>query len=155
MSNIINACWRWFGIFSNQLITEEETVIHQTDDRTNKRKTEKNYLVNPPFSKNVQANVGKAFLRLSKKHVPKNHKLDKIFNKNTIKVIYSCMENMASIIKRHNRKIICNYFKNTEEGCNCRDKNKFPLENKCLSTSLVYKACVSANENTGVKNYRE
>ena len=63
------------------------------------------------------------------------------------------MENMASIIKRHNRKIIGNNFKNTEEGCNCRDKNKCPLENKCLSTSLVYKACVSADENTEVKNY--
>ena len=63
------------------------------------------------------------------------------------------MENMASIIKRHNRKIIGNNYKNTEEGCNCRDKNKFPLENKCLSTGLVYKACVSADENIEVKNY--
>ena len=44
------------------------------------------------------------------------------------------MENMASIIQRHIRKIIA-------------------LENKCLSTSLVYKACVSADENTEVKNY--
>ena len=43
--------------------------------------------------------------------------------------------------------------KNTEEGCNCRDKNECPLENKCLSTNLVYKACVSADENTEVKNY--
>ena len=63
------------------------------------------------------------------------------------------MENMASIIKRHNRKIIGNNFKNADEGCNCRGKNKCPLENKCLSTSLVYKACVCADENTEVKNY--
>ena len=63
------------------------------------------------------------------------------------------MENMVSIIKRHDRKIIGNSFKNTEEGCNCRDKNKCPLENKCLSTILVYKACASADENTEVKNY--
>ena len=62
---------------------------------------------------------------------------------------------MASIIKRHNRKIIGNNFKNTEEGCNCRDKNKCPLENKCLSTSLVYKACLSIDEDTGNKNYIE
>ena len=63
------------------------------------------------------------------------------------------MENMASIIKRHNRKIIGNNFKNTDEGCNCRDTNKCPHEKKCLSTSLVYKARVSADENTEVKNY--
>ena len=60
---------------------------------------------------------------------------------------------MVSIIKRHNRKIIGDSFKNTEEGCNCRDKKKCSLENKCLSTSLVYKACVSTDENTEVKNY--
>ena len=36
------------------------------------------------------------------------------------------MENMVSIIKRRNRKIIGNNSKNTEEGCNCRDKINAP-----------------------------
>ena len=133
----------------------EELSYTKTEDRTNKRKNRKRKIIwfDPPFSKNVQTNIGKVFLRLLDKHFPKNHKFHKIFNKNTVKVSYNCMENMASIIKRHNRTIIGNNFKNTEEGCNCRDKNKCPLENKCLSTSLVYKACVYADENTEVKNY--
>ena len=54
---------------------------------------------------------------------------------------------------RYNRTIVGNNFKNTEEGCNCRDKYKCSLENKCLSTRLVYKACVSTDENTEVNNY--
>ena len=101
----------------------------------------------------VQTNVGKVFLQLLEKHFLKNHKFHKIFNKNIVKVIYSCMEYMTSIIKRHNRKIIGNNFKNTEEGCNCRDKNKHPLKNKCLLTGLVYKGCVSIDENTEIMNY--
>ena len=126
----------------------EELSYTKTEDKTSKRKNRKRKIIwfNPPFSKNVQTNVGKVFL-------PKNHKFHKIFNKNTVKVSYSCMENIANIIKRHNRKIIGNNFKNTEEGCNCRDKNKCPLENKCLLTSLVCKACVSVDENIEVKNY--
>ena len=133
----------------------EELSYTKTEDRTNKRKKRNGKIIwfNPPFSKNVQTTVSKVVLRLLEKHFLKNHKFHKIFNKNTVKVGYSWMENMASIIKRHIRKIIGNNFKNTEEGCNCRDKNKCPLENKCLSTSLVYKACVSADENTEVKNY--
>ena len=59
---------------------------------------------------------------------------------------------MANIIKRHNIKVIGNKFKNTKEGCNYRDLNICPIENKCLSTSLIYKSCVSADENTEVKN---
>ena len=38
------------------------------------------------------------------KHFPAGHTLHKILNRNNIKVSYSCMENMATIIKRHNNK---------------------------------------------------
>ena len=48
---------------------------------------------NPPFSKNTSTNIGHQFLALVDKHFPKNHKLRKIFNQNTIKVSYSCMNN--------------------------------------------------------------
>ena len=33
------------------------------------------------------------------KHFPKHHKLSKIFNNNTLKLSYSCLKNMSSIIK--------------------------------------------------------
>ena len=45
---------------------------------------------NPPFSKSVITKVGHCFLKLLDKHFPKNHKFHKIFNRNTVKVSYSC-----------------------------------------------------------------
>ena len=61
---------------------------------------------NPPYSNNVKSNVGKQFLKLGRRHFPKCHKLNKIFNKNTLKVSYSCMRNISSILTSHNKKIL-------------------------------------------------
>ena len=49
---------------------------------------------NSTRSKNVRTNVAKNFLQLIDKHFPKSSRLHKIFNRNTIKVSYSCMENV-------------------------------------------------------------
>ena len=53
---------------------------------------------NPPFSKNVKTNIARSFLHLVNTHFPAGHKLHKIFNRNTVKVSYSCMNNVRSII---------------------------------------------------------
>ena len=46
---------------------------------------------NPSYSKNVETNVGKCFLSLIDKHFPKSNPLHKIFNRNTLKLSYSCI----------------------------------------------------------------
>ena len=61
---------------------------------------------NPPCSKIVQLNVGKFFFQVVKKHFPKRHKFYIIFIENTVKVSYSCMENVRNIVKKHNRVIL-------------------------------------------------
>ena len=61
---------------------------------------------NPPYSQNVRTNIAKSFLGLVDKHFPKSHKHYKIFNRNNLKVSYSCKTNMANIIKSHNQKIL-------------------------------------------------
>ena len=48
---------------------------------------------NPPFSKNVQTNIARSF-HLVDTHFPAGHQLHKIFNWNTVKVSYSCMNNV-------------------------------------------------------------
>ncbi|KAK3729012.1 hypothetical protein QZH41_011472 [Actinostola sp. cb2023] len=63
------------------------------------------------------------------------------------------MENMASIIKKHNRKVLNSNTVNPQNECNCRKKDQCPLENKCLSPSLVYNAYTSTDDNTPGKNY--
>ena len=49
----------------------------------------------------MKTNVGKIFLRLVKRHFSKENPLHKILNKNTLKVGYSCMGNVASILSAH------------------------------------------------------
>ena len=40
--------------------------------------------LNPPFSKNVKTNIARSFLHLVDTHFPASHKLQKIFNRNTV-----------------------------------------------------------------------
>ena len=63
------------------------------------------------------------------------------------------MENMGSIIKKHNKKILSNTPAISDDGCNCRSKDQCPIENKCLSSALVYNATVTTNDSSPGKNY--
>ena len=56
---------------------------------------------NPPFSADIETNVAKTFLKLIDKHFPKLHILHKVFNRNNVKVSYSCTSNMCNLIKQH------------------------------------------------------
>lgn len=119
----------------------------ETTKKTRKRKR-KIIWFNPPFSKNVQSNIGRQFLNLLAKHFPPESKLHKIFNKGTVKVSYSCMKNMTSVVKSHNNKII-NMNNNqdaTAKLCNCRNKDACPLNGNCLVNSVVYKATVTSSK---------
>ena len=99
---------------------------------------------NPPFSENVETNIGKIFLKLIKKHFPPGSKLSKIFNKNTLKLSYSCMPNIKSIISKHNKALLSKQETPiAEKSCNCRNKEKCPMNGKCLQKAVVYKATVS------------
>ena len=88
------------------------------------------------------------------KHFPKNHRYNKIFNKNNIKVSYSCTDNLQTIIKKHNRKILqSSKTPSTESNCNCRKKNDCPLKNNCLTSSVFYNANVTTESDPIGKNY--
>ena len=53
------------------------------------------------------------------------------------------MRNMGSIISAHNRSILSP--PKTNFGCNCRNKNTCPLQNKCLTPNIIYQADVTNN----------
>ena len=63
------------------------------------------------------------------------------------------MENVGNIIKKHNRVILNSKPAISEDGCNCREKTRCPLENKCLTTSIIYEANVTADSENSGKNY--
>ncbi|PIK41358.1 hypothetical protein BSL78_21790 [Apostichopus japonicus] len=99
------------------------------------------------FSNNVATNIGGTFLKLINKHFPKTSKLHKIFNRNTVKVSYSCMPNIASIIKGHNKRISTTHTSKEKEACNCRKKDTCPLNGNCQASNIIYKAEVKTTDN--------
>ena len=64
------------------------------------------------------------------------------------------MPNMGSIINNRNKKILINNNNITPQNeCNCRKKDQCPLDNKCLITSVIYKANVTTDKDNTGKNY--
>ena len=108
-------------------------------------------LFNPTYSKNVKTNVGKVFLQLLKKHFPASHILNKIFNKNTVKISYSCTKNINSVISSHNKNIL--NPRTASFGCNCRKKESCPLSGECLTSQLVYRATVTNTAYEDINKY--
>ena len=108
---------------------------------------------NPPFNAQVKTNVGKEFMALINKHFPRNNKFRKLFNKNNVKLSYSCTKNVASIISSHNKKVLKNDQPTPvieDGGCNCI-KEPCPMNRNCKETSIVYKADV--DDGSSKKNY--
>ena len=106
---------------------------------------------NPPYNTNVDTNVGRVFLNIVKKHFTPRHKLYKIFNKNTIKISYSCMPSIKSVIAKHNKKVLSDEaIPENKRTCNCprNNRDRCPLDGECLSESIVYKANVTTPINT-------
>ena len=109
----------------------------------------------------MTTNQGKKFLALVEKHFPKTNPLNKIFNRNTMKISYSCTRNVKAIIQGHNRKLLsrvgnvkskkrcdCNsgpYTRPTrdeDKRCNCQVSRKHlcPMGNDCHHFNVIYQA---------------
>ena len=115
-----------------------------------KRKRSRKILwFNPPFSLNVKTNIAKEFLKLIDRFFPPGHPLRQIFNRNRVKVSYSCTPNMEAVISRRN-KMALQQPTPPEELCNCGTK-VCPLGGQCLSKNIVYEAKVT--QENGTQNF--
>ena len=98
----------------------------------------------------MKTKVGEKFLLLIDKHFGKTE-LRKCLNRPTVKISYSCMPNLNTLISGHNKNILRkmkpDYDQNTSFNCRGGHKN-CPLNGKCLQKGVVYKAKVSSNEMT-------
>ena len=92
------------------------------------------------------------FLKLVDTHFPNGNKLHKIFNRNTVKVSYSCMSNVKSIITSHNTRIIRKSQPQDISAENC-NKHACPLQNKCMSKDVVYKSTINTGNTQDTKHY--
>ena len=79
-------------------------------------------------------------------HFPKSNKLHAIFKRNTVKVSYSCTQNMSSMIKFHNKKVINKDIKELK-SCNWRAKSELPLYGQCKVFDIIHKCNVLSPDN--------
>ena len=89
-------------------------------------------------------------ISLINKHFPLTHKYRKIFNRNTIKISYSCIPNVKSNISTHNKKILNKPVNQNNRKCNCINKNTSPLNGNCLLENILYVATIKSEK----KNYQ-
>lgn len=113
---------------------------------------------NPPYSANVATNIGQKFLNIIDQCFPQNNPLRKAFNKNNLKLSYSCMPNMKNLISGHNNQLLnpttaTNNETETDNLCNCRNKELCPLPGKCQTQSIVYQARVIRVDNGKEETY--
>ena len=101
--------------------------------------------------------MGKIFLQLIDTHFPAGHKLRSIMNRNTIKISYRGLPNMASYVSKHNAKIlkqVSDPNSRPTPRCNCQKskKDKCPVPGACNQKGVVYQATVSS-EGGNVQTY--
>ena len=134
------------AVYNNALRTASyNSNLQYTKKPTIRKRTRKKNVVwfNPPWNDEVSTNIAKRFLAMVDRHFPKGSTLGKHINRNTVKVSYSSMPNMAKIIAGHNKKVTSAGTSMKTMGCNCR-KPPCPLDGKCKTANLVYKSTVEA-----------
>ena len=135
----------------------DNSLQYHNNENISKKKARSRKIIwfNPPFNSMVSTNIAKKFLMLIDKHFPKGSVLHKFFNRNTVKVSYSCMPNIKSIIAGHNKKLLkSSDVSGNNRECNCNTSIKdCPLDGKCLTKSLIYRATVKPKNKPEVKDY--
>ena len=131
-------------------------------------KTEKEKLYGstpPPFCRLASINVGKYFIKLRDKHFKHDNKLHKIFNRKTLKISYSCTNNIFQMINNHYKEIIKDFQDRTinnnnnnnngiKKECNCKTPNNCPMNGLCNLNNVVYQRIIYPKENiTDRKTY--
>ena len=74
--------------------------------------------------------MGEKFINIVKSEFTEDHVLHKIFNKNTIRLSYSCMPNMAKQVSMHNGKVFQEHLE--EENQNLQNLQDQNLQNQNL-----------------------
>ena len=132
---------------------QQKLKYNPVNTKTHSKRNHKRNIIwfNPPFNRNVSTKIGKYFLNLLDKHFPRNHRLHKIFNRNSVKVSYSCTKNMKTIINNHNKNIIVKKPSIDTSNYNCRNKEDCLLNGQCKIGEVVYESTLTSNQ----KNYKD
>lgn len=123
-----------------------QTTIKPSSGEKKKRKR-KVIWFNPPYDMRLEKPIGREFLKAVAECFHQGHPLRKIFNKSTVKLSYSCMPNVKTIIDGMNREKLGKQEASNHRStmpCNCRNKKECPLNGGCRVKEVVYQATVEA-----------
>ena len=129
-------------------ISDYKTSISYKETQANNtvRSCSRNIIwFNPAYSMNIKANVAKIPYHNGQK-LPKTHRLHILFNRNNVKVGYSCFPNISNIITSHNSKILYNKNEKQDPKLNCRRKETCLFNGKCLDSQLIYSCHIKTVE---------
>ena len=130
------------------------TLGYKPQPPKNRKRSRNVIYYNPPFNAAVSTNIGKEFLALLDKHFPPHSKYHKFFNRNTVKISYSCLPNMSSIISSHNKSLLNKQNDQPElPNCNCRNTCPMDGTGDCRTQNVVYKATVTPDDTMAPKEY--
>ena len=124
--------------------------------KKNRTRTRQIVWFNPPFSLNVETNIGKEFFQIIDKF-PKINILAPIINRSKVKMSYRTMKNMNQVVSSHN-KITLADDEPVQPVCNCQRSKKHlcPLPGQCTVDangpveSVVYRAEIERTDTGGV-----
>ena len=94
--------------------------------------------------------LGKQFFAILDECFPKDNPLSKVFNRNNVKLSYSCTPNFKHFINRNNKKAF-NKKKNEVTKCECRNV-VCPVQGRCGESEVVYRATITRLD-TGKSEY--
>ena len=107
-------------------------------------------------------------MKLVDKHFKHGNKLQKIFNRKTLKISYSCTKNIFQIINSHNKNITKDFqdqinIRNNKNNnnnnnnnnsnvvkkeCNCKHREICPMNGLCNLNNVIYQAIIYPKEDT-------
>jgi len=112
---------------------------------------------NPPYSQNVETNVGAEFLKLINSSFPKGHPLHAVINRNTVKISYRTTSSMAQVISRHNTKVMQKQEQTNTANkpeCNCQKANlPCVMGGKCVPGNVIYQGSVTRHDTGQTDHY--
>ena len=103
----------------------EEIKFSKRDNNRKGNRSRRIIFFHPPWSDQIKSNVGKCFLQLLDKHFPRGSELFHYFSRQKVKVSYSILPNVATILKSHNRKVLNPEQKLQLKGCDCEEGKKW------------------------------
>lgn len=101
-------------------------------------------------NRNMQTNIRRVFINLINSCFPLGQNWKKIFNRNTLKLSYTCTPNIKQVIDGHNKAILKKSYTHGQDQTtrmyNCCNQNDCPLKGECLQKEIIYQATVTTWE---------